>query len=333
MPRVHPGVLIGVSIWRLLIVASAFTGFWLYYGGHLPNLTFLTQLGNLFTSIVYLVLLLYPLFTGGRRHEPASSWIRGATTVLMTLVGGTYLTMMSGSLTHPRDLLTHAVTPLLVLVDWAAVGRGQQRTRWWHPLTWPVFPLLYIVCYVTAGWDNYPFLDPRDGGFAGVVVGFLVGLIVVGYVLYGLAALVGAIRRSVAPDAPGGTAPPGHHPPHPGGGPQRFGPPPSGSPQPDPPQFGSPRSGPSQYGPPPGPAGAPPRPPGDPRLPAGGLPPFAGGGGPSRPPQDGRPPFTPVTGSPWPPSGGRPRPGQPGGTPPQPGPPPPSHGGSPLPPR
>ncbi|AOS62234.1 Pr6Pr family membrane protein [Actinoalloteichus hymeniacidonis] len=273
-PPPHPGILFGVSLWRLVIVISAFSGFWLYYDGHAPNLTFLTQQGNLFTSIVYLVLLVYPMFTAGRRHEPNSPWIRGATTVLMILVGGTYLTMMSGSLEEPRDLLSHGITPLLVLIDWLFVGRNQQRSKWWHALTWPVFPLAYIVYYVAAGLDNYRFLDPEDSGFFGTILGFLLGLVAIGYVLYGSAKLKGAISRGMSggpghgPYGPPGGYPPGYGPQGPmqpgfppgrfPGQPQPLGPPqPQGAPQPipgGPPMqpMGGPAGPGQQAGPPPG---------------------------------------------------------------------------------
>ncbi|EHR62831.1 hypothetical protein [Saccharomonospora cyanea] len=80
-------------------------------------------------------LLLYPAFTGGRRHEPNSPWLRGATAVLLLLVPGTFLTLMGGDLSETGSLFEHLPTPLVVLVDWIAVGRGQAAVMWWHPIT------------------------------------------------------------------------------------------------------------------------------------------------------------------------------------------------------
>ena len=69
--RVSPGVLAGVSLWRLVIVASALYGF-SDATGWSENLEGLSQQASLLTGIVYLGLLAYPALTGGARHEPHS---------------------------------------------------------------------------------------------------------------------------------------------------------------------------------------------------------------------------------------------------------------------
>jgi hypothetical protein len=195
-------VLLGVSVWRLLIVASAVTGFALAageaggFGDALPGLS---QQASLLTAIVYFGLLCYPACTGFRRHEPHSPWLRGAMAVLLLLVGGTFLTLMGGSLDEGWSLFEHLVTPLLVLADWIVVGRNQVNCRWWHPLTWLVFPLAYLVYYNVAAIDIYDFpLGFGDSEFAGYLFGFVAAVIAAGYLLYG----IGRIRAAAVPSGP-----------------------------------------------------------------------------------------------------------------------------------
>lgn len=196
--RVHPAVLAGVVVWRLVVAGCALYG----VGdatGWTRNFEALSQLASLVAGLVFVGLLLYPLLTGGRRHEPGSPWLRGATTVLLLLVAGAYFGLMGGDADYlPFE---HIVTPLLVLVDWCFVGRSQGRARWWHPLTWIAFPLAYLVYYLAAGLDIYPFLDAGDDGFAGTIAMLLVAVVAVGYLLYGIGLLKEALGRSLRANA------------------------------------------------------------------------------------------------------------------------------------
>jgi hypothetical protein len=196
-PRVGAGVLVGVTAWRLAVAACAFIGL----GGALSAMSdpwpALSQQASAFAGVVYLGLALYPLVTGGRAHEPRSPWLRGATAVLLLLVCVTYLTVIDGSLDEPWSMFEHLVTPLVVLADFVLVGRDQVNVRWWHPLTWVVFPAAYLVYYVAADLGLYgSFLDPRAGDFLGVVAAFLLAIVAAGYVLYGIAKAVGTVRAA-----------------------------------------------------------------------------------------------------------------------------------------
>jgi hypothetical protein len=187
-------VLAGVSLWRLTIVVSALYGF-TDATGWSENLEGLSQQASLLTGAVYTWLLLYPALTRGVRHEPASPWLRGATAVLLLLVAGTFFGIMGGDFDYlPFE---HVYTPLLVLVDWLAVGRNQAAARWWHPLSWIAFPLAYLAYFLAAGVYRslYEFLDPREDGFAVMIVGLLAGVIAIGYLLYGLGRLKRILGR------------------------------------------------------------------------------------------------------------------------------------------
>jgi TRAP-type uncharacterized transport system fused permease subunit len=193
-PRVPRGVLIGVSLWRLVIVAFAMTGFVLAMNdiatsGGLPDLS---QQASLLTAACYLVLLCYPAFTGWQRHEPNSPWLRGALTVLLGLVCVTFLALLGADLTKPWSLFEHLLTPLVVVVDWLFVGRDQRNARWWYPFTWLALPLVYLVFYlgyVGNGAPLYPFLDPRAGDFVVTAVEFLAAVLAFGFVVLGLGRL------------------------------------------------------------------------------------------------------------------------------------------------
>jgi hypothetical protein len=115
--------------------------------------------------------------------------------VLLLLVCVTYLTVIEGSLDGTWSMFEHLVTPLVVLADFVLVGRDQVNVRWWHPLTWVVFPAAYLVYYLAADLDLYgSFLDPRASDFLGVVAAFLLAIVAAGYVLYGVAKAIGTAR-------------------------------------------------------------------------------------------------------------------------------------------
>jgi hypothetical protein len=196
--RVSPSVLAGVSLWRIAIIGCALYGFG-DATGWAENFEALSQQASLATGIIYIGLLGYPMFTGGRRHEPVSPWLRGATTVLLLLVAGTFFGVMGGDFDYlPFE---HVFTPLLVLVDWLFVGRNQASVKWWHPLTWVAFPLAYFAYFLAAEVYQYlhPFLDPDADEFAAIVAGMTVGVIVVGYLLVGVAKLKAAVGSQGTP--------------------------------------------------------------------------------------------------------------------------------------
>ncbi|HEY4017202.1 MAG TPA: hypothetical protein VGM75_00860 [Pseudonocardiaceae bacterium] len=200
-------VLIGVSLWRALIVTFALVGFTSVpngggFGGtgRITNFAYLTQQGSFLTALVYFCLLVYPLCTAGRQHEPRAPWLRGAVTVVMTLICVTYMTMLGGSLSDTADQFEHLLTPIVVIVDWIAVGRAPAAAHWWFPLTWLVLPLAYLVFYIDYVGDGrplYPFLRPGSERFLVVVLGFLLGVLGIGYLMYGIGKLRGACRGTL----------------------------------------------------------------------------------------------------------------------------------------
>lgn len=226
-PKVPAATLLGVTAWRLIIVACGVIGFATAvgrygFGNAIPGLS---QQASALVAVVYLGLALYPLVVSARAHEPRSPWWRGAMAVLLLLVSVTFGTLMSGEYDAPDLLFEHLLTPLVVLIDWVAVGRNQAATRWWHPLTWLAFPAAYLGYFVLADPGLYGgFLDPQDSSFGPTVAGFLVAVLLAGYALYGIAklkTLIAAQSRRQQPPQPQWQPPPSqpqhplHQPQHP----------------------------------------------------------------------------------------------------------------------
>lgn len=191
-------MLLGVTLWRLLVATCGFVGFSAAvadsssFGSAIQALS---QQASLLAGVVFLGLALFPLFTAGRTHEPRSPWWRGMMTVTLLLVGITFQTLLSGDLASPYSLFEHALTPLVVLVDFLVIGSNQARAKWWHPLTWVLPPMAYLVYFVIADVDLYgSFLDPGSSSFAATIIVFMVAVVAAGYALYG----IGKLRARVA---------------------------------------------------------------------------------------------------------------------------------------
>lgn len=193
-PRPSPIVLALLTLWRMAVALCGLLGVYLVVS-EVDDLYFLSQLGSLAVGVVYIGLALVPVVTAGRRHEPPSSWLRGAMAVLMSLIAITSIVLLDPALDDPGFLLEHLITPVVVVVDFVFVGRGQFRTRAWEPLTWIALPLAYFVFLLATGVQAYQSIfDTESPEFVPTVLGFFGALIVCGYVLFGLAKLIGAIR-------------------------------------------------------------------------------------------------------------------------------------------
>jgi hypothetical protein len=186
--------LVGITVWRLVVATCGFVGFGAAVAVLNNPWSALSQQASLFTGVVYLGLALYPFLAGGREPSP---WLRGATCVLLLLVAGTYMSLMSGDLGSVHSLFEHLLTPLVVLVDWVFVGRDQARVRWWHPLSWVVFPLAYLVYFLIDRPRLYRgFLNPDSAGFPSTIAAFLVAVVAAGYVLYAIAKTRAAMTQA-----------------------------------------------------------------------------------------------------------------------------------------
>lgn len=111
---------------------------------------------------------------------------RACTTTYLVVVGLVYAVLLAplgaaGGVPLPwANVVLHVVSPILVVVDWLAIGdRPPLRRR--TVLLSLGYPLLWIAVVLvrgaTDGWVPYPFLSPKQG--YGVVALYVVAVAVV----------------------------------------------------------------------------------------------------------------------------------------------------------
>ena len=201
--RWSPVALTTVTIWRLILAGTAWTGFvlgmtrgdvWRW-----PNLAYWSQFSTLLVALTASGSLLVPLLTH-RRVERPHGYLRGAATTYTTLTLVVFPLLLSGTYDDLDGQLMHLVVPVLAIVDWIAVGRNQAGVRWFGPLLWLLVPLLYLPVYVVrsnASRPLYGFLDPARGDFTAWVATLLAAVLVIGYLYWA----VGRARTALIPAA------------------------------------------------------------------------------------------------------------------------------------
>lgn len=199
-------VAIPVTIVRVLRVAAAGLGIAaivaaLRLGGDVGNfLSYFTIEANVLTVLVFLV--------GGLLDPRSTRWayVRGGVTLAMVITGIVYAVLLADvdvQLTTPwiNDTL-HRYLPLLLLLDWLLTPPWPAVSRR-AALGWLAFPLAYFVYSLVRGplvdWYPYPFLDPREDGYATVAVTAVVlaaGMAVLALLVH----RIGGLRRASAAD-------------------------------------------------------------------------------------------------------------------------------------
>ncbi|OFJ50362.1 Pr6Pr family membrane protein [Mycolicibacterium grossiae] len=155
-----------------------------------------TYQANLLAAAYYLWTLLSP--TANARNG-----IRGAVVLYVVVAGlvwNLFLTERSMGYT-PANFLLHVVVPVLAVVDWLTIGRGD-GVRWWQPLAWLAYPAVYgvVALAVLNGAGRrapYYFLDPTSVGVPTVAVNM--GLLLGGFL--GLGYLLAALARGRSANA------------------------------------------------------------------------------------------------------------------------------------
>jgi hypothetical protein len=124
--------------------------------------SYFTILSNLLAAVVALLGV----------FRPVSAQIRGAAVLYMATTGIVYWLLLRGiDVQTPAyaNWVLHTVVPILVAAEWLLAP--ERTRRWW---TWLALPLAYLVYSLVRGpivnWYPYPFLDPRQQGYGGVLV-------------------------------------------------------------------------------------------------------------------------------------------------------------------
>lgn len=197
MARVLRVVIVVVVLAALVLVETTSRS------GVLWRLTTFTYQVNVLAAAYYVWTLASPA------RADARPGLRGAV-VLYVVVAGTvwnlFLTGMSMGYTLANVLL-HVVMPVLALADWLLVGRSQGGVRWWQPLAWLGYPVVYLglallVLNEAGRRAPYYFLDPDSVGAAAVagnVALLALAFAALGYVISGLGRASVAIRSAAVP--------------------------------------------------------------------------------------------------------------------------------------
>ena len=136
--------------------------------------SFFTILSNLLVAAVLLA-----TGTGRGPGWLRRDLVRGAATTYIATTGLIYLLLLSDDpvavdATIPWvDAVLHEVVPIAVLLDWL-LAPPRERLSVGGAARWMAFPVTYLVYSLVRGpivdWYPYPFLDPREAGYAEVAV-------------------------------------------------------------------------------------------------------------------------------------------------------------------
>jgi len=159
-------------------------------------LVYFTIQSNLIVGVTALLLALRP-----RRSALLFRVFRFDGVAMIVLTALVYHTMLAG-LSHPHgwnavdNQLLHTVVPAMAVVGWLVFGpRG--LVSWkvvWLSLVYPILWLVFTLLRGAAiGWYPYPFMDPREQGYASVSL-TLAGIVVA---FIALAALLLAVDRGL----------------------------------------------------------------------------------------------------------------------------------------
>ncbi|WP_433565944.1 Pr6Pr family membrane protein [Nocardia sp. CA-151230] len=170
-----------------------------------PNYSYL----NFFSyfTIQSNILGIIVLLVGGLRDPAGRRWqvFRGAATLYLTITLVIYAVLLADidvQLTERwiNDTL-HRVIPIVLIADWLLVTAGLKPTVRLI-LGWLAYPLAYGSYTLLRGpfvdWYPYPFIDPRDQGYAQLSAGLVTMAVIFAILGVIAAALNGLVPRAVS---------------------------------------------------------------------------------------------------------------------------------------
>ncbi|WP_210481184.1 Pr6Pr family membrane protein [Naasia sp. SYSU D00948] len=175
-------------------------------GLHLPNyLSFFTNEVNLFAGAVLVL-------SGALPRDRLPRWwdgLRGAAAVYLSVTFVVFALLLenspaAGTITPWVNFVVHRLMPVVLVLDWLLIP-ASSPARWWRPLAWIAYPVLFVVYSLLRGsvvdWYPYPFLDPRGPeGYASLIAS--AGAVFVGSLAAALLFdQLGRLRRRLAPRA------------------------------------------------------------------------------------------------------------------------------------
>jgi hypothetical protein len=177
-------------------------------GGLIVYTGYFTILTNLFVALVC---------TAGSLRRRATALYGlpavGCATTAILVVGIGYHTLLR-EVWAPvgaewlADCILHYLVPIGALLQWL-VYPYSGPARWWTPLSWCWYPLVYFAYVMTRGEIlfsyPYPFIDVLALGHAQVLInaaGFLIGFIVLGYVLLWIRRIGAMVTGAIGEETP-----------------------------------------------------------------------------------------------------------------------------------
>jgi hypothetical protein len=180
-------------------------------GGLIIYFGYFTILTNIFVALVCTAGSLSP--RAAHHVSVYSLPLVGCATAAILVVGLAYHALLR-EIWAPQggewvaNLVLHYLVPAGALLHWMSYPYTD-RSAWWAPLSWCWYPLAYFAYVLTRGEllfsYPYPFIDVLALGYTQTVInaiGFLIGFIVVGYLLLWLKRIQRMVRNAARTGPP-----------------------------------------------------------------------------------------------------------------------------------
>ena len=159
------------------------------------------------SNLIAIGVLVAAALNRDRASTPWVDLVRGGAVVYMSITGIVFTLLLSNTDVDTAipwvNSVVHELMPLVMLADWL-ITPPAARLRMRQGLLWLSFPLVWIVYTIIRGaivnLYPYPFLNPANGGYAGVAVycvAILLAMLVVSALVVVLANAAGSGRRRV----------------------------------------------------------------------------------------------------------------------------------------
>ena len=127
----------------------------------------------------FVILIVSALALANNKRPSKLYLLRGAATLYMVITGIVFAVLLAGVegsiLTAvPWDnIVLHYIMPVVLLVDWL-VDKPNKTITFKSSFVWLIYPVTYIIYSLARGklvnWYPYPFLDPKNNGYTGVLI-------------------------------------------------------------------------------------------------------------------------------------------------------------------
>lgn len=138
--------------------------------------SYFTIQSNIFA---FSVLILRAIATANSHRSGKLYLLRGAATLYMVITGIVFAVLLAGVegaiLTAvPWDnIVLHYIMPVALLFDWL-IDKPNKAIAFKKSLIWLIYPVAYVLYSLTrghfVGWYPYPFLNPNNNGYGGVLL-------------------------------------------------------------------------------------------------------------------------------------------------------------------